>query len=188
MVPITGKPLSLLQDQSLSTDPFQLGQELYEIVDAFMAYDKTKPGYGNGDVLWACNSGTGNCTDFHSLFISLARSRDIPAKFEIGFPLPKGKATGTIGGYHCWAWFHTPENGWVPVDISEADKNPELKAYYFGRLTSDRVAFSRGRDIALLPKAKVGSLNYFVYPHVEVDEKVWPRQDIQFKFSFKDLH
>jgi hypothetical protein len=40
------------------------------------------------------------------------------------------------------------EKGWVPVDISEANRNPELKEYYFGNLTEDRVRFTTGRDIA----------------------------------------
>ena len=87
MVPITGKPLELIGDRQLGDKPTNVGRHLYEIVEQFMTYDKTNPGYGNGDVLWACNSKTGNCTDFHSLFISLARSQGLPARFEIGFPL-----------------------------------------------------------------------------------------------------
>jgi len=122
----------------------------------------------------------------HSLFISLARSNSIPARFEIGFPLPSDKTEGAIGGYHCWAWFFADGKGWAPVDISEADKHPELKDYYFGKLTVDRVAFSTGRDIELVPKSASESLNYFVYPHVEVDGKVWPKDKISLKFSFKN--
>ena len=153
-----------------------------------MKYDKSQPGYGNGDAVWACDSKTGNCTDFHSLFISLARSSSIPARFEIGFPLPNDKTAGTIGGYHCWAWFHADGKGWTPVDISEADKHPELKDYYFGKLSADRVSFSIGRDIVLVPKSDAKPLNYFVYPHVEVDGKPWPKEKIKMSFSFKDKH
>ena len=71
--------------------------------------------------------------------------------------------------------------------ISEADKHPEMKRYYFGRLTPDRVAFSTGRDIQLVPKSKSGPLNYFVYPHVEVDGKVWPKDKIKLELSYKDI-
>jgi transglutaminase-like putative cysteine protease len=186
LVPTTGEPIKLLDGKNIDEKPMSAGQQLYEIVETYMTYDKSKPGYGNGDVMWACSSKTGNCTDFHSLFISLARNRNIPARFEIGFPIGKNTA-GKIGGYHCWAWFHTDEKGWIAVDISEADKHPEMKRYYFGRLTPDRVAFSTGRDIQLVPKSKSGPLNYFVYPHVEVDGKVWPKDKIKLELSYKDI-
>lgn len=185
-VPIGGKPLLLLNGMRFRKDSVSVARQLYDRVDEHVRYDKSKPGYGNGDVLWVCDSRFGNCTDFHSLFISLARSRGIPARFEIGFPLPKQRGEGAIGGYHCWASFHTAERGWVPVDISEADKHPDLKDYYFGNLTEDRVTFSTGRDINLVPRQKSQPLNYFVYPHVEVDGKVWPKERIKLSLSYVD--
>jgi len=188
MVPIEGKPQTLLADKQLPTDPVDAGLLLYDTVENHMTYDKSKPGYGKGDAVWACDSQTGNCTDFHSLFISLARSQQIPAKFEIGFPIPPDQQDGKIGGYHCWAWFHADGIGWTPVDISEADKNPSMKDYYFGKLSADRVTFSKGRDIELVPEADQGPLNYFVYPYVEVNGEPWPKEKIKLNFSFKNSH
>ncbi len=187
MVPIDGKPLELLQGVELPESDLEAARALYERVDGHMEYDKSKPGYGNGDVLWACDSQFGNCTDFHSLFISFARSRKIPAHFEIGFPIPRDAREGKIGGYHCWAKFFVKERGWVPVDISEADKHPELKQYYFGNLTEDRVSFTKGRDLILEPKQDGDPLNYFVYPYVEVDGKPLGKENIELNFQFKDL-
>ena len=191
MVPIDGKPIELLDGKQLPTEMIQTGRALYDTVFEHMTYDKSKPGYGKGDSIWACDSRTGNCTDFHSLFISLARSQKIPSRFEIGFPLPpvnkkKDNLSGKIGGYHCWAWFHAEGSGWVPVDISEADKHPEMKEFFFGHLTKDRVAFSSGRDIKLVPAADSEPLNYFVYPHIEVDGKKWPKDKIELDFSYSD--
>jgi len=186
LVPIDGKPQEHFQDLELPAESMAAGEAIYNLVEQHMKYDKSKKGYGEGDAAWACDSKTGNCTDFHSLFISLARGNSIPARFEIGFPLPSDKTEGSIGGYHCWAWFFVDGKGWAPVDISEADKHPELKDYYFGKLTVDRIAFSTGRDIELVPKSASESLNYFVYPHVEVDGKVWPQDKISLKFSFKN--
>jgi len=186
-VPIDGKPLTLIDSSKLSRDnPIKLGRSLYERVDDHMRYDKSQPGYGNGDVLWACDSGFGNCTDFHSLFISLARGQDLPARFEIGFPLPPTRGEGTIGGYHCWAQFHVDGHGWVPTDISEADKHPELKNYYYGNLTEDRVQLTVGRDITLEPAQQGEPLNYFIYPHIEVDGKSWPVEKTDRAFAFRD--
>ncbi len=183
-VPVDGKPLELLSGITLSDDEFEMANQLYDLVDQHVAYDKSGTGWGKGDVAWVCDSRYGNCTDFHSLFISLARSQGVPSRFEIGFPIPSDGENGKVGGYHCWAFFFAPKRGWVPVDISEADKHPEMKEYYFGNLTPDRVAFSTGRDILLEPKSNAEPLNYFIYPHVEVSGVALPRAQIALKFSY----
>ena len=85
--------------------------------------------YGNGNSLYACDIGVGNCTDYHSYFISLSRTLNVPARFHMGFPIPNDEE-GKVGGYHCWADYYIEGKGWHPVDISEADKAPE-KAEYF---------------------------------------------------------
>ena len=187
LVPITGKPLELIEDRELPADPMKKARALYDLVNGHMKYDKTGTGWGRGDSAWACDSKHGNCSDFHSLFISLARAQKLPAKFEIGFPLPARHGAGAIGGYHCWAFFRPPGKGWVPVDVSEANKDPKRKDYYFGNLTPDRVTFSTGRDLELVPKQAGKPVNFLVYPHVEVDGKEYPQAKIDKHFAFKDL-
>lgn len=186
MVPTSGKPLKLLDMIELMQDKFACARQIYDIVDNHVAYKKEGTGWGRGDTNWVCDSRYGNCTDFHSLFISLARSQGLPARFEIGFSIPTDKPEGSIAGYHCWAWFYADERGWVPVDISEADKNPTMKDYYFGGLTQDRVTFTVGRDISLVPKSESQPLNFFVYPHIEVGGKVLPKENIELQITFKD--
>jgi len=186
-VPVTGRFLKLVDGKTLPRDQMALAHFLYDVVDAHMAYRKDKPGFGRGDSEWACDSGFGNCTDFHSLFISLARANHLPARFEIGLPIPSKHGKGEIPGYHCWAWFYADARGWVPVDISEADKHPEMKDYYFGNLTADRVAFYVGRDITLVPKQSGPALNYFIYPYVEVDGQPWPAEKIKTSFNYEDV-
>lgn len=186
-VPLNGKPISLLKSVKLPEDPMEKAKALYDIVHSHMTYDKTGIGWGQGDASWACESGRGNCTDFHSLFIALARSRKIPARFEIGFPLPAKRGKGTIGGYHCWANFFISGKGWLPVDISEADKHPEMKEYYFGNLTENRVAFTQGRDLVLSPPQKGKPLNFFIYPYAEIEGKPWPFSKMTKQFTFQDL-
>lgn len=186
LVPIDGKPLKLLAPLKLRTDRRELARQLYDLVDDHVAYKKEGTGWGRGDTNWVCDSRYGNCTDFHSLFMSLARSQGLPTRFEIGFSIPNDKAEGPITGYHCWAWFYLDDRGWIPVDISEADKHPELKEYYFGNLTADRVMFSTGRDLELVPKANHEPLNYFVFPHIEVGGKVLPSENIELQFEFKE--
>ena len=143
------------------------GRALYDHTLNRMAYDKSGSGWGRGDAIYACDVGKGNCTDFHSLFNAIARTAGIPSRFKIGFPIPN-ESFGDIPGYHCWTEFYTTEDGWIPVDISGADKNPELSDYLFGNLDYNRVLFSVGRDIELVPKSANGPVNFFIYPIMEV--------------------
>jgi transglutaminase-like putative cysteine protease len=146
---------------------------LYGWVYDHMQYDKSVPGWGLGDIPYCLKVGKGNCTDFHTLFIALARASGIPARWNIGFPLAygDGRSEGPqeVKGYHCWAEFYAPGAGWVPVDISEARKHPELKAYFFGGLSGNRVLFTRARDALLEPDGAGRRLNYFIYPVARAD-------------------
>ncbi len=187
MVPLEGRLASIASELDLRTEtPVVTGRKAYDYVVDLMTYDKTQPGWGRGDALWACDSRTGNCSDFHSVFTGLTRTRNIPSYFEIGFPLPPDASEGEIGGYHCWAWFNGGEGaGWIPVDASEADKHPDMFEYYFGALTADRVAFSKGRDLTLVPAQQGPPLNFFIYPYAEIDGV--PGGTVEKAFSFRDL-
>ncbi|HXW16409.1 MAG TPA: transglutaminase domain-containing protein [Terriglobia bacterium] len=184
LVPIDGRIKELADENTRGKQgTVDRAHALYDYVFQTVRYDKSGTGWGRGDSLWVCDARHGNCTDFHSLFISLARAEGIPARFEIGFPVPNG-TEGTIPGYHCWAEFYVNGWGWVPVDISEAWKDPRKHDYFFGSLDANRVQFSVGRDLTLQPKQDGGPLNYFIYPYVEVDGQ--PFEGIEKKFSYQE--
>lgn len=142
----------------------------YDYVFSTMKYSKEGSGWGEGSTVWACDMRSGNCTDFHALFMALVRTGGIPARFRIGFNIPKA-TEGPITGYHCWAEYRSKaRNAWIPVDISEAWKAPEKRDYLFGNLDADRVGISLGRDVRF--DGQQGKpLNYFVFPYAEVDGK-----------------
>jgi transglutaminase-like putative cysteine protease len=160
---------------------------LYDWVWGHMAYDKSVPGWGLGDVPYCLRVGKGNCTDFHSLFMALARAVDLPTRWNMGFPLAYGPpAPGVatpVQGYHCWAEFWEPDAGWVPVDISEARKRPELRDYFFGSLSGNRVLFTRGRD-QRLDDAAGSRQNYLVYPVARIDGV--PYKEVTWSFTYRD--
>jgi len=184
LVPITGKPAELAAQQvKPGMSDMEKAKAFYDYTFNTLRYDKTGTGWGRGDTLWACDAKHGNCTDFHSVFISMARSQHIPAKFEIGFSVPPDKTESDIAGYHCWAEFYTKDRGWFPVDISEAWKHQEKKDYFFGAHDVDRMQFSMGRDLELTPKQHGDRLNYFVYPYAELDHQTYPNVAIAFSFS-----
>ena len=184
LVPITGLPAELASKTVAGeSSTLDKAHAIYNYVFDNMRYEKTGTGWGRGDVLYACNAKKGNCTDFHSLFIAMARSQNIPAKFEIGFAIPADKHTAEIPGYHCWAEFFDAQIGWVPVDISEAWQDPVKKNYFFGAHDDDRIQFTMGRDLELNPRQKGDPLNYFVYPYVEVGGNLYPNVSNEFSFA-----
>jgi Transglutaminase-like superfamily len=187
LVPVTGLPADLAaKTVAGKTALLDKARAIYDYVFANMSYDKTGTGWGRGDVLYACDAKKGNCTDFHSLFIAMARSQGIPARFEIGFPLPPAdKHASEIAGYHCWSEFFDPQHGWVPIDISEAWKHQEKKDYFFGAHDANRFQFTLGRDLELSPKQDGKPLNYFVYPYVEVAGKEY--SNVSTAFSYADV-
>lgn len=157
------------------------GRALYDHVLGRMKYDKSGAGWGRGDAQYACDARTGNCTDFHAYFIALARSAKIPARFAIGYTIPADKDEGAIAGYHCWAEF-LADGKWIPVDISEASKHPELADYYFGHHPANRFEFTQGRDLVVEPAPASSPINFLVYPLLEVDGKIVKTEN---EFSFK---
>jgi transglutaminase-like putative cysteine protease len=153
------------------TDDVKRVKALYDHVIGRMRYDKSGTGWGRGDAMYACDVRTGNCTDFHAYFIALARSIGIPARFAIGATIPADKNEGIIEGYHCWAEV-LADGRWVPVDISEAWKNPKLANYYFGHNPANRFELTKGRDLVVDPEPASGPINFLAYPLLEINGEV----------------
>ena len=153
---------------------------LYDHVMDRMRYQKFGDGWGQGDAVYACSAGTGNCTDYHAYFIALARAAGIPARFAIGVAVPSDRNNGGIDGYHCWAEFYA-EGKWWPVDISEADKYTALSTYYFGHHPANRLELSHGRDLVVDPAPITGPINFLAYPVLEVGG-LTKKATVEFRF------
>ena len=188
LVPIDGKVKQWAQeviDAAGAKTDLEKIKAIYNHVVSTVKYDKTGQGWGRGDIYYACDVRRGNCTDFHAIVIGYSRALGIPARFAIGFPLPADRGTGQIAGYHCWAEVYIKGTGWIPIDASEAAKNPAKREYFFGTHDENRVEFSIGRDLILNPKQGGELLNYFIYPYAEVDGKAFT--SIDKSFSYRDL-
>lgn len=187
LVPIDGniqKWAREVVDAAGAKTDLEMARAIYNHVVATVKYDKTGKGWGRGDIYYACDARRGNCTDFHAIFIGYARAMGIPARFSIGFPIPKDRGAGSIAGYHCWAEFYAKGIGWVPVDASEAAKDPSRRDYFFGAHDENRVEFTRGRDLRLTPRQAGEPLNYFIYPYAEAGGK--PVENVTHAFTWKD--
>ena len=186
-----GKPKSV--DNVYYKDPWMSEKGLYgkkqvtrdDVVDLYKEA-KTNNGnytFGNGNSIYACDIGVGNCTDYHSYFISLSRTLGVPARFHMGFPIPND-GSGIVGGYHCWADYYIDGKGWTPVDISEGDKAPSKKDYFNGTVCQNRVDVMVGRDF-ILDGYDNGKINLFIYPQLEINDKVSFKYNKS--FTYKNL-
>jgi transglutaminase-like putative cysteine protease len=188
LAPIDGKirdwAREVVEKAGAHTD-IEQARAIYDHIVATVKYEKTGKGWGRGDIYYACDARRGNCTDFHAIFIGYCRARGIPARFSIGFSLPEERGAGRIAGYHCWAEFYAKGIGWIPVDASEAAKDPAKREYFFGAHDENRVQFTRGRDLMLTPRQGSGALNYFIYPYAEADGK--PMETLETRYEFKDI-
>jgi len=182
LVPINETFRTLAQKATAGNgDDLKRAKALYHHVIGRMRYDKSGSGWGRGDAMYACDAHTGNCTDFHAYFIALVRSIGIPARFAIGATIPADKNEGTIDGYHCWAEF-LADGRWVPVDISEAWKNPKLADYYFGHNPANRFELTKGRDLVINPEPASGPINFLAYPLLEMNgEVIKPETTFEFR-------
>jgi transglutaminase-like putative cysteine protease len=152
-----------------------------------------------GSTRYTLEKRTGNCTDFHSLFTSLARAEGIPTRMVYGsFFKAELDGKDRDQSYHCWPEFYAPGIGWIPHDVAVADlfvgdfqttpandekvrlttadgysgADPKKVDYYFGSIEERRVTWSRGRDLKLDPAPKNGPVNFMAKAHVEADGNV----------------
>lgn len=200
-------------------NPVAAARKLYdwvlENIEYWVKDPATKKASPVGSTEHCLSSGTGNCTDFHSLWTSLARASGIPTRMIYGSFL-KQELDGQDAdqSYHCWPEFYAPGIGWVPHDVAVADifhrpfrlapdneklvrlttadgyKAPDAAKveYYFGNLDERRVTWSRGRDLTLSPKQSGGPVNALAKAYVEVDGAVAPEKEVWTrKLTFKQL-
>lgn len=188
-------------------NPVLAARKLYDWtlanVDYWVKDPNNKKASPVGSTDYCLQTKTGNCTDFHSLWTSLARASGIPTRMVYG-SFFKAELDGQDAdqSYHCWPEFYVPNTGWVPHDVAVADifagdfrTSPENEKlvrlttgdgfqgpdkskidYYFGNLDERRVTWSRGRDLILSPKPEAGPVNALAKAYVEVDGKAHPEK------------
>lgn len=113
-----------------SSDKLDYAKRCYE-------YVATKYRYINGSwrtLAEILQAGGGECGDFTTLFVNLMRYKGIPARHNIGI--------WVNGGYHVWPDFYHEDYGWIPVDPTFKNFNPN--GDYFGRYDGNLIIVSQG--------------------------------------------
>jgi transglutaminase-like putative cysteine protease len=186
LVPIDGDIKRWAQevvDAAGAKTDLEKARAIYNHIVATVKYDKSGQGGGAATFIMPVTRGAATARTFMPSS-SATRALGIPARSAIGFPLPADTGAGQIGGYHCWAKSYAKGIGWVPVDASEAAKDPAKREYFFGAHDENRVEFTIGRDLTLNPKQSGEPLNYFIYTYAEVDGK--PFSSIDKSFTYRD--
>ena len=147
---------------------------LNEVADYADHYSKdaSKPKCSIGDAGDCLTNAGGCCTDMHSLFIALARSRGIPARLQMGYRLREANEGREVDpGYRCWAEYFLPNYGWIPADIVEADDPKGLgRTHWFTGLNERRLWLNQGREFNLAGRAATERrVSTLVIGYAEID-------------------
>ncbi len=151
-------------------DPRRIARRLFE---AILERTKLVDGVcGMGVSVLTFQQKIGRCDEFHALFRSCLMYKNIPVSWEEGLVLPYPSRIKKKDSYEAdclrtisWVRFYDGKV-WVPVDLAEAKRRPDLKDFYFGNIPPNRIRLSRGRDVKLEPPQKE-TVNIFAYAHVE---------------------
>jgi transglutaminase-like putative cysteine protease len=184
LIPLDGVVADLTKQLDLPAQPIPAARQVYDYLINTMVYNYKAPGAGRGDVVWACTNKTGDCSDYHSVFIGVCRNMGIPADHTFGLPLKTGK--NETKDWHCWASFWVKGPGWITIDASEAAKHPELRDYNFGTLSNMYLTLTHGRDVTLSPSQKGEPLNLFADPYAEIDGKIF--EGVKWVVNYKELN
>lgn len=151
-----------------------------EVADHY-SKDPSKPHCGRGAAEDCLDNGGGCCTDLHSLFIALARARDVPARMQFGYRTLDNKVGQVVDpGYRCWIEFFVPGTGWVPNDIVASDNDDPANPCRWGSLSSTRLWLWEGRSFDLTPRSASGPVHTMLCGWAELDGKpieVLPAED-----------
>ncbi len=183
-VPIRGAAADIAAEVAAETERIDLPRALYDRVLNDMRFDTSGFGPGHGSTDWAISEGYGDSTDYQAYFISASRASMIPARFQVGYLLPLERGSGDVGVLHSWSHIYKQGVGGFPLDLALADLDPQRADYFFGHLTTNRVALSCGRDIQLQPVQAGGALSFIHEPYAEqggLDVK------LQIRTYFQDL-
>jgi len=115
----------LLAKKLKAKNPFETAQKIYDWVSSNIEYT----GYikNSRGALYALNKRKGDCTEFMSLFVSLCRANNIPARGIGGYNCP-GNCKLSTGTYHNWAEFYV-DNAWLLADCQKKVFNRNASDY-----------------------------------------------------------
>jgi len=156
-------------------DPERIARKIY---DAIIERTKFIDGVcGRGVSILTFEQRIGRCDEFHALFRSMLMYKGVPASWEEGLILPYPSELKSEDSYEAdclrtisWVRFYNGRK-WIPVDLAEAKRRPDLREFYFGKIPPNRIRLSRGRGFKLNPP-QYEALSLFAYTHIEEEDGI----------------
>ena len=108
--------------------------------------------------------GGGDCGNLSSIYISLLRAQEIPARHVV--------ALGANETYHVWSEFYVQDFGWIPVDVTFKNSAPD--GDFFGKCN----------PVNLVVMQKGVAMDY--YPDIIGKANLPLMQTVHYWYSYKD--
>ena len=113
------------------TNPYWIARRIFNYVIYNMEYELAG-GWNIAPTVLA--RGTGSCSEYSFVYISMCRASGIPARY-VGSVAIRGDDASTDEVFHRWVEIYLPNYGWIPVDPSGGDrKTPAGQASAIGNL------------------------------------------------------
>jgi transglutaminase-like putative cysteine protease len=159
------------------TNPYRKARLVYDWVIQHMTYCNVD---GLVGARFALEHGYGECGDYAVLFCALLRAVGVPARPVFGFWARSGSFRGSFDtiGWHVWAEFYLPGEGWVPADPERGD-NALLGSAddYFACLDgSNRLIASKNVNVPLPGEDVVPFFQSYLYHREGGQLKDWKLQ------------
>ena len=122
---------------SSSSDIVDYARRCYEYVA--QNYDYLYPYTGLHTLSRILADGGGDCGNLTSIYVSLLRNKSIPSRHVV--------TVRPDGSLHVWAEFYLENYGWIPVDVTYKQSDPN--GDYFGIYDGNGIVVSKGVYLTL---------------------------------------
>ena len=122
---------------SVSSDIVDYARRCYEYVAE--NYNYLNPNTGLHPLDELLTNGGGDCGNLSSIYISLLRNKSIPSRHVV--------TIRPDGSHHVWAEYYLENYGWIPVDVTYKQSNPN--GDYFGIYDGNGIIVSKGICLTL---------------------------------------
>ncbi len=148
-------------------NPYWVARKVFDYVRENLEFERA----GGWNVASAVlKRGTGSCSEYTFVFITLCRAAGLPARYA-GSVVVRGDDSSLDDVYHRWAEVYLPTYGWIPIDPSAGDTDKARdRAMSIGHLSNRYLVTTRsGGDSEYLGWYYNSNETYAADPQLQVN-------------------